>query len=39
MSDVSRAQIAEIRWIEGFATLSDEEMMAFLQFLTELATT
>lgn len=39
MSDVSRAKIAEIRRLEGFAKVSDEEIMALMQFLTELAKT
>jgi len=37
MSDVSIAQIAENRRIEGFAKLSNEEIMSLMQFLTELA--
>ncbi len=37
MSDVSNAKIAEIRRIEGFAKLSNEEIMSLMQFLTELA--
>ena len=37
MADVTNAKIAEIRRIEGFAKLSNEEIMALMQFLTELA--
>jgi hypothetical protein len=37
MSDVSNAKIAEIRRIEGFAKLSNEEIKSLMQFLTELA--